>query len=48
MSRTTILLADDNSCVLAHVSKILEKEKDYKVAAAVAELRGALQKGFDL
>ena len=37
MPRTTIILADDNSAVLAHVSKMLEREKDYKVVAAVSD-----------
>jgi CheY-like chemotaxis protein len=36
VSKTTILLADDNSSVLAHVSKMLEKEKDCKVVAAIS------------
>jgi DNA-binding NarL/FixJ family response regulator len=35
--RTTILLADDNSGILNHVGKILEKEKDYKVIAAISD-----------
>jgi DNA-binding NarL/FixJ family response regulator len=34
--RTTILLADDNSGILDHVGKMLQKEKDYKVIAAVS------------
>jgi DNA-binding NarL/FixJ family response regulator len=33
---TTIMLADDNSAVLAHVSRMLAREKDYKVVAAVS------------
>jgi DNA-binding NarL/FixJ family response regulator len=37
VSRTTLLLADDNSGVLTHVSKMLEKEKDYKVIAAISD-----------
>lgn len=36
MSKTSILLADDNCSVLAHVSKMLQKQKDYKVVAAVS------------
>jgi DNA-binding NarL/FixJ family response regulator len=36
VSKTTILLADDNSSVLAHVSKMLEKEKDCNVVAAIS------------
>jgi len=37
VSRTTILLADDNSAVLTYVSKRLDKEKDYKVIAAISD-----------
>lgn len=37
MSSVTILLADDNSSVLAHVSHILEKEKNYEVVAAISD-----------
>ena len=35
MSIVTILLADDNAAVLAQVSKMLSKQKDYKVVAAI-------------
>src|SRR5271169_617417 len=35
--RTTIILADDNAGILAHVGEILKKEKDYKVIAAVSD-----------
>jgi DNA-binding NarL/FixJ family response regulator len=34
---TTILLSDDNSAVLDHVGKMLEKEKDYKVIGAISD-----------
>lgn len=37
MPRTTILLADDNSGVLNHVGKMLEREKGYKVVAAISD-----------
>ena len=37
MPETTILLADDNSGMLSHVGKILEKKKDYKVIAAISD-----------
>ena len=37
MPRTTIVLADDNSVVLAHVGKMLGKEKDYEVIAAISD-----------
>ena len=40
MPRTTIFLADDNPGVLAHVSQMLQKEKEYEVIAAVSD--GAL------
>jgi DNA-binding NarL/FixJ family response regulator len=35
--RTTILLADDNSGILDHVGKMLEKEKNDKVVAAISD-----------
>jgi DNA-binding NarL/FixJ family response regulator len=37
VQRTTIILADDNPAVLAHVGKMLEKAKDYKVIAAISD-----------
>jgi two-component system response regulator DegU len=37
VTRTTILLADDNSGILSHVGKMLENEKDYKVVAAISD-----------
>ncbi len=37
MSITKIILADDNSAILTHVSKLLEKRKDYKVVAAISD-----------
>jgi DNA-binding NarL/FixJ family response regulator len=33
----TILLADDNAAVLAHVGKMLSKQKNYKVVAAIID-----------
>ena len=36
---TTILLCDDNSAVLDHVGKMLEKEKSYQVVGAIADGR---------
>lgn len=39
MKRTTILLADDNSAVLDHVGKMLEKEKSYNVVSAISDGR---------
>lgn len=36
---TTILLGDDNSAVLDHVGKMLEKEGSYKVVGAVSDGR---------
>ena len=37
MRRTTIILSDDNSAVLDHVSKMLEKENTCKVVAAISD-----------
>lgn len=37
MPTTTILLADDNANILNHVGKMLEKERTYKVVAAVSD-----------
>lgn len=34
---TTILLGDDNSAVLDHVSEMLEKEKGYEVVGAISD-----------
>jgi DNA-binding NarL/FixJ family response regulator len=34
---TTVLLADDNSAVLDHVRKMLEKAEKYKVVAAISD-----------
>jgi hypothetical protein len=36
VSRTTILLADDNSAILTHVSKMLEKEKNYQLPRPIS------------
>jgi DNA-binding NarL/FixJ family response regulator len=35
--RTTIILADDNSAILAHLSKMFEREKEYKVIASISD-----------
>jgi DNA-binding NarL/FixJ family response regulator len=35
--KTTILLSDDNSAILDHVGKMLEKEKNYTVVAAISD-----------
>ena len=37
MRRTTIILADDNSGILAHVNKMFEQEKNYAVIAAISD-----------
>jgi DNA-binding NarL/FixJ family response regulator len=37
VSRTTILLADDNAAVLTHVSTMLEKQKHYQVVGAISD-----------
>ncbi len=39
MQTTTILLSDDNSAVLDHVGKMLEKEKRYQVVASILDGR---------
>lgn len=43
MLQASVLLADDNSAVLDHVSKLLEKDKQYKVVAAVSDGVGVLR-----
>lgn len=35
--KTTIILADDNCAVLAHVRKMLEKQKGYKIIASISD-----------
>lgn len=37
MANVTILLADDNAAVLAHVGKLLSKQKNYKIVAAITD-----------
>lgn len=37
MRRTTVILADDNSAILSHVSKMLEKGEGYTVVAAISD-----------
>jgi two-component system response regulator DesR len=37
VQNTTILLSDDNSAVLEHVGRMLEKERDYKVIGAISD-----------
>lgn len=37
VQNTTILLSDDNSAVLEHVGKMLEKEKKFKVVGAISD-----------
>jgi CheY-like chemotaxis protein len=37
VQNTTILLSDDNSAVLEHVGKMLEKEKEFKVVGAISD-----------
>jgi DNA-binding NarL/FixJ family response regulator len=37
VSKTTVVLADDNSSVLAHVSRMLERDKNYQVVAEISE-----------
>jgi hypothetical protein len=42
MQSTTILLSDDNSSVLDHLGKMLEKEKSYKVVGGRIHFRRLL------
>ena len=37
VANVTILLADDNAAVLAHVGKMLSKQNNYKVVAAITD-----------
>ena len=37
MPRKTIILADDNAGVLAHVSGMFEREREFKVVAAISD-----------
>ncbi len=37
VQNTTILLSDDNSAVLEHVGKMLEKEEKFKVVGAISD-----------
>jgi len=37
VSKTTVVLADDNSSVLAHVSRMLERDQNYQVVAEISE-----------
>ena len=48
MPRTTIILADDNPGVLAHVSQMLHKEKDYEVIATVSDGALVVRKSLQL
>jgi DNA-binding NarL/FixJ family response regulator len=41
--RTTILLADDNAAVLTHVGRMLEKQQNYKVVAAISDGAGVVR-----
>jgi DNA-binding NarL/FixJ family response regulator len=44
----TILLADDNAAVLSHVSKMLSKQKNYKVVAALIDGTTVVREYFRL
>jgi DNA-binding NarL/FixJ family response regulator len=48
VSQSTVLLADDNLTVLGHVRKMLEKEKAYKVVAAMADGTAVIREYFKL
>lgn len=43
MPKVTILLADDNSAVLDHVSKMLKKEESYVVIAKIIDGRAVFR-----
>jgi DNA-binding NarL/FixJ family response regulator len=43
VQNTTILLSDDNSAVLDHVAKMLEKEKSYQVVGAISDGRDVVR-----
>jgi DNA-binding NarL/FixJ family response regulator len=45
---TTILLSDDNSSVLDHLGKMLEKEKSYKVVGAISDGRVVVREYLQL
>jgi DNA-binding NarL/FixJ family response regulator len=45
---TNILLSDDNSGVLEHVRKMLEREKCYKVVGAISDGRVVVTEYFRL
>lgn len=48
MQSTTILLSDDNSSVLDHLGKMLEKEKSYKVVGAISDGRVVVREYLQL
>jgi DNA-binding NarL/FixJ family response regulator len=39
VQRTTVLLSDDNSAVLEHVGRMLDKDKRYKIVGAISDAR---------
>lgn len=43
MALTSILLADDNTVVLDHVCKVLDKNKEYRVVGAVSNGAAVLE-----
>jgi DNA-binding NarL/FixJ family response regulator len=43
VQRTTILLGDDNSGILDHLGKMLEREKSYEVVAAISDPRAVVR-----
>lgn len=43
MSKASILLVDDNPAILKHVRGVLDKEKQYRVLAAVSDAAAALR-----
>lgn len=48
MLRTTILLADDNSSVLIHVGKMLQKDQDCQIVGAISDGRTIVRESLEL
>jgi DNA-binding NarL/FixJ family response regulator len=48
VSRASVLLADDNSLILDHVSKLLERDQQYEVVAVVTDGAAVLSEYFRL
>lgn len=48
MLRTTILLADDNSSVLIHVGRMLEKDQNCQIVGAISDGRMIVRESLEL